>query len=135
MGGPKPFRKEKLEREIVRETSQIILYEMKDPRLGFVTVTRAKISDDYRYAKVFISVLGEEGKKRLTMQGLEHARGFVQRSLSRRIPMRTFPELAFVLDESVEKTMQMVQMIDDLTREREEREGAEDPEAEGEHGG
>jgi len=112
------FRKEKLEKEIVREASRIILYELKDPRLGFVTIMRAKVSKDFRYAKVYISVLGDDKKKRLTMRGLEHAKGFVQRELSSAIRLRNFPEIRFELDESTEKTFEVIRIIDEATRGR-----------------
>jgi len=114
-----PFRKDRLSSEIVKETSQVLLYEMKDPRLGFVTVTRAKVSDDYRHAAVFVSVLGSPRQKKLTMAALKHAQGFVQAELSRRIKMRIFPEIRFELDESIEKAFKMTRILDDLARQRE----------------
>src|SRR5262245_37830415 len=116
------FRKNRLEREIVKETSQILLYELRDPRKGFVTVTKAKVSDDCRYAKVFVSVMGTAREKKLTMGGLRHAQGFVQRELSRRIQMRTFPEIHFELDDSIEKAFKVTNVIDKLARERKARE-------------
>ncbi len=116
------FRKDRLSSEIVKETSRILLSEMRDPRLGFVTVTRAKVSDDYRHAKVFVSVMGPPRQKKLTLSGLKHARGFVQRELARRIKMRTFPEIAFELDESIDKAFQVSKIIDDLAKERKARE-------------
>jgi ribosome-binding factor A len=112
------FRKDRLSSEIVKETSKILLSEMRDPRLGFVTVTRAKVSDDYRHAKVFVSVMGPPKQKKLTLSGLKHAQGFVQRELSRRIKMRVFPEIVFELDESIDKAFQVTQLIDDLARKR-----------------
>lgn len=116
------YRKDRLASEIVKETSQILLYEMKDPRKGFITVTRAKISDDYRYAKVFVSVMGTAKEKKLAMNGLRHAQGFVQKELSRRIQMRAFPEVRFELDESIDKAFRVTQIIDDLAKQRKGRE-------------
>lgn len=113
-----PFRKDRLASEIVKETSRILLQEMKDPRLGFVTVTRAKVSDDYRNAKVFVSILGSPKQKKLSLAALRHARGFVQAELSRRIRMRVFPEILFALDESIEKAFKVTRMLDQLARER-----------------
>ena len=112
------YRKDRLSSEIVRETGKILIHEVKDPRLGFVTVTRAKVSDDYKHARVFISVMGGERDKKLTMNALRHASGFVQRELSRRIRIRTFPEVTFELDESIEKAFKMQKLLDDLARER-----------------
>lgn len=121
-----PFRKDRLTGEIVKEASRILLYEMKDPRLGFVTVTRAKVSDDYRHAKIFVSVLGAAKEKRLTLAALRHAQGFVQAELSRRIPMRVFPEIHFELDESIEKAFRVSRLLDELAGRR----GAPAPEGE-----
>jgi len=130
-----PFRKDRLASEIVKETSQVLLYEMKDPRLGFVTVTRAKVSDDCRNAKIFVSVLGSPREKKLTMAALKHAQGFVQAELSRRIKMRVFPEIRFELDESIEKAFKVTRLLDDLARQREGRAPADAPaEASGEAG-
>jgi len=127
------FRKDRLASEIVKETSKIILYELRDPRKGFVTVTRAKVSDDYRYAKIFVSIMGTPKQKKLTMGGLRHAQGFVQKQLSRRIQMRSFPEIHFELDDSIEKAFEISNTIDKLARERnarEEKSTAETPKAE-----
>jgi ribosome-binding factor A len=106
----------------VKETSKIILYELRDPRKGFVTVTRAKVSDDYRYAKIFVSIMGTPKEKKLTMGGLRHAQGFVQKELSRRIQMRSFPEINFELDDSIEKAFEITNTIDKLAKERKARE-------------
>ena len=124
----KGFRKDRLASEIVKETSKIILYELRDPRKGFVTVTRAKVSDDYRYAKIFVSIMGTPKEKKLTMGGLKHAQGFVQKELSRRIQMRSFPEINFELDDSIEKAFEITNTIDQLARERKAREAAAEPE-------
>jgi ribosome-binding factor A len=122
------FRKDRLASEIVKETSKIILYELRDPRKGFVTVTRAKVSDDYRYAKIFISIMGTPKQKKLVLGGLKHAQGFVQKELSRRIKMRSFPEIHFEIDESIEKAFQITDTIAKLTKERKAREAAASPE-------
>ena len=116
------YRKDRLASEIGKETSKIILYELRDPRKGFVTVTRAKVSDDYRYAKIFVSIMGSEKEKKLTMGGLRHAQGFVQKQLARRIQMRSFPEIHFELDDSIEKAFKVTNVIDKLARERKARE-------------
>ena len=140
------FRKDRLASEIVKETSKIILYELRDPRKGFVTVVRAKVSDDYRYAKIFVSIMGTAKQKKTVMGGLKHAQGFVQKELTRRIQMRSFPEIHFELDDSIEKAFKITNEIDKLSRERKAREakasspaeatedkaGAEEAPAEGE---
>jgi ribosome-binding factor A len=119
------FRKDRLASEIVKETSKIILYELRDPRKGFVTVTRAKVSDDYRYAKIFVSIMGTPKQKKLVLGGLRHAQGFVQKELTRRIQMRSFPEIHFEIDESIEKSFKVTNMLDKLARERKAREAGQ----------
>src|SRR5712672_3351510 len=127
----KGFRKDRLASEIVKETSKIILYELRDPRKGFVTVTRAKVSDDYRYAKIFVSIMGTPKQKKTVLGGLKHAQGYVQRELSRRIQMRSFPEINFEIDDSIEKAFKITNEIDRLSRERKAREAGTKVPAEG----
>jgi ribosome-binding factor A len=127
----KGFRKDRLASEIVKETSKIILYELRDPRKGFVTVTRAKVSDDYRYAKIFVSIMGTPKQKKTVLGGLKHAQGYVQRELSRRIQMRSFPEINFEIDDSIEKAFKITNEIDRLARERKAREAGTKGPAEG----
>ena len=126
-----PYRKEKLAAQIVREVSDIIFKEMKDPRLGFATVTRAEVSPDYKYAKVFVSVMGNEKKKKLSLDAFKHAEGFFQRELSKRLKLRQAPEISFVRDDTIDKTFKMVSLINKLAKERKERAGG-DGEASGE---
>ena len=126
----KGFRKDRLASEIVKETSKIILYELRDPRKGFVTVTRAKVSDDYRYAKIFVSIMGTPKQKKVVLGGLKHAQGFVQKELSHRIQMRSFPEIHFELDDSIEKAFEITNTIDKLAKERKAREAGATPEKE-----
>jgi ribosome-binding factor A len=116
------YRKDRLASEIVKQTSRIVLAEMRDPRLGFITVTRAKVSDDYAYATIFVSVMGSNKQKKLTLAALKHAQGFVQRELSRRIQMRTFPEVRFELDDSIDKAFKITAMLDQVARERKMKE-------------
>lgn len=110
------WRKDRLASEIVRQTGQILIQELRDPRLGFVTVTRAKVSDDYKHAKIFVSVMGTKKKKKLTLSGLKSAQGYVQRELARRIQMRSFPVINFELDESIEKAFKVTQILDQVKK-------------------
>ncbi|MFN3484787.1 MAG: 30S ribosome-binding factor RbfA [Planctomycetota bacterium] len=126
------YRKDRLQSEIVKEASQILLFELKDPRRGFVTVTRAKVSDDYRSAKIFVSVMGTPKQKKLTMSGLRHAEGFVQAELARRIKMRVFPEIRFELDESIDKAFRIAEIFDKIEQERARRAGGAAPAGAGE---
>jgi len=112
---------EKLAEQLHRYVAETILYELKDPRLGFLTVSRVKLSADLSHAKVFISVLGEAKEKARSMDILEKARGFIQSQVARRLRTRNMPTLAFVLDESPERSVRMSKLLDEIARERESR--------------
>src|ERR1051325_2210527 len=91
--------------EVIREVaSETILFEMKDPRVKGVTVTRAEVSADLQHAKVYVSVMGSEKEQQLTMHGLKSAAGFVQTKLADRLTTRFIPHVTFVLDEGVKKS-------------------------------
>lgn len=121
-----PYRRERLGSEIGRETAEIIRRELRDPRLGMVSITKVEVSTDMRYARIFVSIFGDDKKRKLSMAGLRHATGFVQKELGRRIRMRVFPEVSFVLDESIDKAFKITKIIDDLAEERKSREGREE---------
>jgi len=95
-------RKERLREELRREASDI-LRKMKDPRVGFVSVTDVEVSQDLRHVKVFVSIFGSDEDKERTLEALEHARGFVRTEIGRRIRLRHTPEIHFRLDESIER--------------------------------
>jgi ribosome-binding factor A len=119
-----PYRREKLSSQIAKEISSILIHELKDPRRGFITVTRAEVSVDYRTAKVFVSVMGAEKDKKLTMAGLRSASGFVQALLGKRLRVRHAPEVSFVRDDSIDRTLKLTKLIDDLAKERKAKEGS-----------
>src|SRR6476619_5373398 len=91
-------------REVAAET---ILFEMRDPRVKRVTVTRAEVSGDLQHAKVYVSIMGTESEQKLTLHGLRHASGFIQAKLAQRLQTRYTPLVSFVLDEGVKKSIEM----------------------------
>ena len=100
--------------EVVREVaSQTILFELGDPRVKGVTVTRAEVSADLQHAKVYVSVMGTAKEQELCMHGLRHAAGFVQSQLAARLKTRFTPVLKFVLDEGVKKSIAMTRLINE----------------------
>jgi ribosome-binding factor A len=100
--------------EVIREVaSETILFELKDPRVKGVTVTRAEVSADLQHAKVFVSLMGTPKEQTLTMQGLRHAAGYVQSKLASRLKTRFTPVIAFVLDEGVKKSIEMTRLINE----------------------
>lgn len=103
---------------MLHEVADILQRKIKDPRIGFVTVTGVEISDDLRNAKVFVSVFG--GDKADTLRGLESASRFIRSELGRRMRIKFVPELLFRLDETAEKSAHMM----DILRRIEEEKGA-----------
>ncbi len=100
--------------EAVREVaSETILYDLRDPRVKLVTVTRAEVSGDLQHAKVFVSIMGTEKEQQLTLHGLRHACGFVQSKLAKRLQTRFTPVLQFVLDQGVKKSIEMTRLINE----------------------
>lgn len=105
-----------------QEISQLIQYRTQDPRLGFVTVTGVEVSPDLTFAKVFVSVLGEEAEVRDTFAGLESATGFFRRELGQSLNLRYVPKLAFELDTSLEYGLHIDKLLDSIKPEDEESE-------------
>ena len=95
-------RKERIARVIREEASRVVLYELADPRIGFVTVTKVKVSGDLQLATIFVSVLGSEGDRSKTMHALSRATKVVRRAVAPRLKTRLLPSIAFEFDESVE---------------------------------
>ena len=100
--------------ESVRQVLSEAVGELKDPRIGFVTVTGVETSSDLRHAKVFVSVLGSERKREQSLQGLSAAHGVLQSRIARELRMKRTPTLAFLYDPSVERGVRMSQLIDEL---------------------
>src|SRR5438270_10684414 len=88
--------------------------DLKDPRIGFVTITGVETSPDLRHARVFVSVLGTEGKREASLAGLTAAHGVLQARIARELRMKRTPQLAFEYDPSVERGVRMSKLIDEL---------------------
>jgi ribosome-binding factor A len=100
--------------EAVRQVLSEAVGELKDPRIGFVTVTGVETSRDLRHARVYVSVLGPEPKRRQSLAGLEAAHGVLQARLARELRLKRTPQLAFEYDPTVERGVRMTQLIDEL---------------------
>jgi ribosome-binding factor A len=100
--------------ESVRQVLSEALLELKDPRIGFVTVTGVETSPDLRHATVYVSVLGSEKKRTKTLTGLGAAHGVLQARISRELRMKRTPLLTFAYDHAVEHGVRMSQLIDEL---------------------
>jgi ribosome-binding factor A len=98
--------------EAIREAaSEAILFQIKDPRVKFTTVTRAEVSADLQHAKVYVSVMGSERDRNLTLHGLKSAAGFIQSKVGDRMKSRYVPILQFVLDEGVRNSQEVARLL------------------------
>ena len=104
-------RNERLAEEIHEEVARIIAAGLNDPRIGFVTVTRAELTADLRHARVYVGVLGDTAQRDKTLAGLKQAAGFVRRELGRRIRVRHTPELTFQYDSGLDATDRVAKLI------------------------
>ena len=98
--------------EVVRQVvANAILLELKDPRVQGVTVLRAQVTGDLRHAKIFVSLMGDAKQQKLTMHGLDHARGFLQAKVAGCLQTRWTPVIRFVTDESVKKSIEISRIL------------------------
>ncbi|MFH1453301.1 MAG: 30S ribosome-binding factor RbfA [Armatimonadota bacterium] len=110
------LRISKLNKLLKQEISDIIL-KLKDPRIGFVSITEVDTSADLRHAKVFISILGTEEEKKKSLEGLNSACGFIRHELMSRIKIRNIPGVSFVYDNSIERGTRILNLINKISSE------------------
>jgi len=111
-------RVQRLNNLIRQEISELLQRQVKDPRLGsFIAVTEVSISPDLRYAKIFVSHIGNEEEKQETMSTLASASGFFRRELAKRLRVRRIPELIFQWDDTIERGAHLLELIDQITAE------------------
>lgn len=104
-------RMQRLDELLRQEVARLIAEEVKDPRVGFVTVMDARVSPDLRHARVYVSVLGDELEKRHAVEALQRAGGFLRGRLGRVLVMKYLPELRFELDRSLEKASRIEEIL------------------------
>lgn len=108
---PNVHRQEKLGELIAAELSELLRTRVKDPRVGFASITHVEVSGDLRHAKVFVSVMGSPEEREATMQGLKNATGFLRHELATRLVIRFMPEIVFKLDKSIEEGSRILELI------------------------
>src|SRR6185437_2736372 len=108
-------RQDQLGEVITRELSDLMRSRMKDPRIGFASITNVEVSADLRHAKVFVSVMGTPEEQHETMRGLDHASGFLRHELAQRLTVRHVPEIAFKLDHSIARGAHVIELINRVT--------------------
>ncbi|MCL4121130.1 UNVERIFIED_CONTAM: hypothetical protein GTU68_015642 [Idotea baltica] len=101
--------------EVVREiASTTILFELRDPRIQNVTVTRTEVSSDLRHAKIYVSIMGDEKAQTLTMHGLRSSKGFIQSKIADRVKTRYTPLVTFILDEGIKKSLEASRILNEV---------------------
>ena len=108
-------RSEKVAEAIHEMVSELIIKGLKDPRIGFVTITGVKVTDDLRLATIYFTVIGSEDEKSATEKGLNSARGFIRKEMGRNLRMRHTPDLVFKYDESVEYGSRIETLLKEIT--------------------
>lgn len=111
------LRVDKVQELIKQEVSNMILRELKDPRIGFATVTQVAVSGDLRHAKIFVSLLGSEEQKLQTWEGLNSSLGFIRSELGKRIRLRYTPEINLQLDTSLDHSVKIQKLLDEVKKE------------------
>ncbi|MDU4959859.1 MAG: 30S ribosome-binding factor RbfA [Sporomusaceae bacterium] len=114
------LRIEKVQEFIKQEISQIILTDLKDPRVGFVTVTRVEVTGDLQQAKIFVSLMGSAEQKAATLQGLQRALGFMRTEIGKRLRLRMVPELSLAADESLDYSVRIQKLLDEIKQDEPE---------------
>jgi ribosome-binding factor A len=109
-------RSERISDQIKSEVADILLRKIKDPRIGFVTVTAVEMTDDLRYAKIFVSILEDAPQQKKTLKGLSSASGFFRSELGKRLRLKFLPQLSFHLDESIQKAAHVLQLLEEIKK-------------------
>lgn len=117
---PKDFeRTRRVAEQLQRELATMIQMEVRDPRVGLVTVSSVDVSKDLAHAKVFITALNDAQEHKDTIEALQHAAGFLQHELGKRLKLRTIPRLHFVYDETIERGNELSALIDSAIKQDE----------------
>ena len=104
-------RSQRVQELLLEEISKLIQHGLKDPRIGFVTVTRIELSDNLKHAKVHVSIMGSEQEKEDSIEGLNSAKGYIRSCLGKNLYLKHIPELYFRLDETAEHVGKITKII------------------------
>ena len=109
-------KNEKIAELIKRNISEIIQFDLKDPKIGFITITDVQVTNDLSYAKVYVSFLGQNARKEAGMKALERSKGYIRSELSKKLSTRKVPELQFVLDDALDKGNKIEKIIANINK-------------------
>lgn len=112
----KSYRKERLNESIKELLSELILARIKDPRVGFVTITGVEVSRDLVTAKVFYTVMGSDDERDESREGLESAKNFLRKTISRELKLRNTPEFRFIYDDSLDRSVQIEDALKEIQK-------------------
>lgn len=104
-------RVERVAEALQEAVAELVQREIKDPRVGMVTITRATVSPDLRHARIYFSTLGDAGQRQRSLEGLRSAAGFLRGQVARRLQLRIAPELRFEIDDNIEYAAEMLQKL------------------------
>ncbi len=110
-------RNDRVRAAMRQEISNMLQRDLKDPRLGFATVTDVRVSGDLQHVQVYVSILGDDVSRRQTMEALESARGYVRSEIGRRVQLRLTPEITFAYDDSIERGARLLRLISEVQSE------------------
>ncbi len=108
------MRKDRMSEQLQQEIAKIVQFEMKDPGLGFITITKVELSNDFSYAKVGFSCLGDQAARDRTQEALDRAAGYTRGQIKRRLRIKVIPEISFHYDHSVENSIALSAKLDSL---------------------
>jgi len=111
---------------IRKEISEMLVRTIKDPRIGFVTITRVEVTGDCRVARIYYGVVGTSEQVGQSIEGLNSAKGYIRRELGHRMKLKYTPDLVFQFDPSIEYSIHLGQLIHHLQEEREKKEGGDE---------
>lgn len=114
-----------MQEAIRQEVSKILHDEIRDPRLGFLTITGVELTNDLRYARIYFSVLGEDKDRKLALKGLNSAKGYIKGLLGDRIKLKFMPEIEFKIDETLERTQHVYDLFEQIKKEKEKDAGSD----------
>lgn len=107
--------------ELLKEEIGILVHNLKDPRIGFVTVTGVEASNDLKYATVMVSILGNEKEREVALEALTSARGFIQSELGKRLRLKYTPSLKFNRDDTIEKSLRISKILEEISKDKSEQ--------------
>jgi len=111
---PSYSRLDRIDELVRQQVGEILTTRLRDPRIGFVTVTEARTSPDLRHSRIFVSVLGDDEDKERCLEGLKSAASYIRSELGRRVTLRNTPELTFTLDNTAEQAQRLEQVFQSL---------------------